>query len=52
VRKEKSKAYCDSQFSGKIGRKGAFNFRTLLLGFSENQAKDIEKRTTRSNKYF
>ena len=52
ARKEKSKAYCDSQFSGKIGRKGAFNFRTLLLGFSENQAKDIEKRTTRSNKYF
>ena len=52
ARKERSKAYCDSQFSGKIGRKGAFNFRTMLLGFSVNKAKEIEKRTTRSNKYF
>ena len=52
ARKERSKAYCDSEFSGKIGRKGAFNFRTMLLGFSVNKAKEIEKRTTRSNKYF
>ena len=52
ARKERSKAYCDSEFSGKIGRKGAFNFRTMLLGFSVNKANEIEKRTTRSNKYF
>merc|ERR1711935_1248875 len=44
ARKERSKAYCDSEFSGKIGRKGAFNFRTMLLGFSVNKAKEIEKR--------
>ena len=52
ARKDKSKAYCDSQFSGKIGRKGAFNFRTMFLGFSVNKAKEVEKRTTRSDKYF
>ena len=52
ARKDKSKAYCDSQFSGKIGRKGAFNLRTMFLGFSVNKAKEVEKRTTRSDKYF